>query len=92
MRIAGRVAAVMAAAIMVGAVPAASAQDDRPERARQRAEEMQRRREALRARQEELRRARQEMRRGPMASEAFTAVAKLGRQGTLPKWTPLPPA
>ena len=83
MRIAGRVAAVMAAAIMAGAVPAASAQDDRPERSRQRAEEVQRRREALRARQEELRRARQEMRRGPMASEAFTAVAKLGRQGTL---------
>jgi hypothetical protein len=83
MRIAGRVAAVVAAAIMAGAVPPAHAQDDRPERGRQRAEEVQRRRDALRARQEELRRVRQEMRRGPMATEPFTAMAKLGRQGTL---------
>ena len=83
MRIAGTVVAVMAAAIMAGAVPAARAQDDRAERGRQRSEEILRRREALRARQEELRRARQEMRRGPVATEPFTAMAKLGRQGTL---------
>jgi len=83
MRIAGRVAAVMAAAIMAGAVPPADAQDDSTGRGRQRTEEVQRRREALRVRQEELRRVRQEIRRGPMAIEPFTAMAKLGRQGTL---------
>lgn len=83
MRISACAAAFMAAAIMAGAVPVEGGQDDRAERGRQRAEEMLRRREALRARQEELRRARQEVRRGPVATEPFTAVARLGREGTL---------
>jgi hypothetical protein len=83
MRTSAWAAAFMAAAIVAGAMPAESGQGDRTERARQRTEEMQRRREALRARQDELRRARQDMRRGPMATEPFTAMARLGREGTL---------
>ena len=82
MRIGAGVAALLAVAIISGVVPAESAQDDRAERGRGRSEEMLRRREALRERQEELRRARQAARRGPMASEPFTALVRLGRQGT----------
>jgi hypothetical protein len=73
MRIAAGVAAVLAAAVMATAWPAEGGQR----------EEVLRRREALRQRQEELRRARLEARRGPMASEPFTALAKIGRQGAL---------
>jgi len=89
------VVAMMAAAVIAGASPAESAQrgpgrgdalaaqDDRAAQIRQRREELLRRREAVRQRQEELRRARQEVRRGPMASAPFTAMAKIGRQGSL---------
>jgi hypothetical protein len=73
MRIAAGVAAVLAAAVLASVAPAEGGQR----------EELQRRREALRQRQEELRRARVEARRGPMATEPFTALAKIGRQGTL---------
>src|SRR5262245_54277914 len=66
--------AVAAAAILAGsAMPAQSGQNP----------EIQRRREALRERREELRRQRQEARQGPTASEPFTAMAKIGRQGAL---------
>lgn len=80
MKIAAGLAALLAAAIVAGAVPAESGQRGDIEKRR---EEIQRRREALRERQAELRRARQEARRGPMASQPFTAVAKIGRQGAL---------
>jgi len=73
MRIAAGVAAVLAAAVMASVAPAEGGQR----------EELLRRREALRQRQEELRRARLEARRGPMATEPFTALAKIGLQGTL---------
>ena len=74
MRIAAAVTAFVAAIIVAGVTPADSGQ-------RPNSEEMQRRREAMRERREVLRRERQEARRGPMASEPFTAVAKIGRQG-----------
>jgi hypothetical protein len=87
MTIASTVAAVLAAALMAGAAPAESGQRGDPDARR---EEIQRRRDALRERQgelrqrqEELRRARLEARRGPMASEPYTAVVKIGRQGAL---------
>jgi hypothetical protein len=83
MKIGAAAAALLAAVIVTGAVPAESGQSDRDARVRARAEEVQRRREALRERQAELRRMRQQARRGPMASEPFTALARLGRQGTL---------
>ena len=73
MRIAAGVAALLAAAVLASVAPAEGGQR----------EELQRRREVLRQRQEELRRARVEARRGPMATEPFTALAKIGRQGTL---------
>jgi hypothetical protein len=82
MRIGAGVAALLTVAIMTGVVPAESAQDDSAAKGRGRSEEALRRREALRERQAELRRVRQAARRGPMASEPFTAVAKIGRQGT----------
>jgi hypothetical protein len=82
MRIGAGAAALLTIAILAGVVPAASAQDDRAAKGGGRSEEILRRREALRERQEQLRRARQEARRGPMASEPFTALAKIGRQGT----------
>jgi DUF4097 and DUF4098 domain-containing protein YvlB len=75
MRIGALAAAVAAAAIVAGVLPAESGQ-------RNNREDLQRRREQLRERQAELRRQRQEARRGPMVSEPFTAVARLGRQGT----------
>ena len=80
MKIAASVAAILAAAIVASAVPAESGQRGDVGARR---EEIQRRREALRERQAELRRARQEARRGPMATEPFTALAKIGRQGNL---------
>jgi hypothetical protein len=83
MKIGAAAAALLAAVIVAGAVPAESGQNDRDAKVRGRAEEVQRRREALRQRQSELRRVRQQARRGPMASEPFTALARLGRQGTL---------
>jgi hypothetical protein len=80
-------AAVIAAVIMAGVAPADSGQRAQGDGVRPRREQMledlQRRREQLRERQEELRRRRQAVRRGPMASEPFTALAKIGRQGTL---------
>jgi hypothetical protein len=57
--------------------------DGRAASARARRDALLRRREVLRQRQDELRRSRQEARRGPMASEPFTALARIGRQGTL---------
>jgi hypothetical protein len=82
MRIGAGAAAFLAAAIVAGALPAESGQNDPGDRSRARSAEMQRRREALRERQAELRRLRQEARRGPVASEPFTAQARLGRQGS----------
>jgi hypothetical protein len=79
-------AAVLITAIMAGAIPVESAQRGTTElerRREQRREEILRRREQLRERQQELRRAREIARRGPMATEPFTALAKLGREGTL---------
>ena len=69
-------AALMAATLLAGVVPAESGQGNR-------SGDVLRRREQLRERQEELRRQRREARRGPMASEPFTAMARIGRQGTL---------
>jgi len=80
MKIAVGVAVILAAALVAGAVPAESGQRGDIDARR---EEIQRRREALRERQAELRRARQEARRGPVATQPFTAVAKIGRQGAL---------
>jgi DUF4097 and DUF4098 domain-containing protein YvlB len=88
------VAAVVAAGLLAGTPPAESgqranpdaplaAQGDTGERGRARRDDVLRRRQALRERQDELRRARQAARRGPMSSEPFTAVARIGRQGTL---------
>ena len=82
MRIGAGAAALLTVVIMAGVLPAESAQDDSAAKGRGRSEDVLRRREALRERQEELRRARQAARRGPMASEPFTAVAKIGRQGS----------
>ncbi|HEV8394477.1 MAG TPA: DUF4097 family beta strand repeat-containing protein [Vicinamibacterales bacterium] len=79
MRIAAAVTALLVAAVIAGATPAESGQRGGVEA---RHEEIQRRREALRQRQELLRRARQDARRGPMASAPFTALAKIGRQGS----------
>lgn len=87
MTIASTVAAVLAAALLAGAVPAESGQREEPGARR---DGIQRRRDALRERQRELRqrqeewrRARLEARRGPMASEPYSAVAKIDRDGTL---------
>ena len=81
------IAALMAAIIMAGAVPADSGQrgqgDGIGERRAQMRDEVLRRRQQMRERQEELRRMRQAARRGPMATEPFTALARIGRQGTL---------
>jgi hypothetical protein len=82
MKIGAAAAMLLAAVLGAGAVPAESGQNNRDTKVRGRAEEVQRRREALRERQAELRRVRQQVRRGPMASEPFTALARLGRQGT----------
>jgi DUF4097 and DUF4098 domain-containing protein YvlB len=79
-------AAVIAAVIIGGVLPADSgqrAQGGGIVPREQLREDLLRRRERLRERQEELRRLRQQVRRGPMASEPFTALAKIGRQGTL---------
>jgi hypothetical protein len=76
MKIGTAVSALLAAVVIAGVAPAESGQKPGTE-------ELQRRREAIRERRDELRRARQAARRGPMASEPFTAVAKIGRQGTL---------
>ena len=75
MKIGGIGAAILTAIVIAGVAPAESGQ-------RGPSDEIQRRREAMRERREELRRARQAARRGPTASEPFTAVAKIGRQGT----------
>lgn len=80
MKIAVGIAAILAATLVAGAVPAESGQRGDIDARR---EELQRRRESLRERQAELRRARQEARRGPMATQPFTATATIGRQGTL---------
>jgi hypothetical protein len=74
MRISAVVAAALAVSLLAGVVPAESGQGG--------SDDTRRRREQLRERQEELRRQRQAARRGPMVSEPFTAVAKIGRQGT----------
>jgi len=60
--------------------PAVQAQSDAIQAKRA---EILRRREAVRQRQDEMRKRRQVARRGPMASESFTWVGKIGRQGTL---------
>jgi hypothetical protein len=81
------IAALMAAIIMAGVVPADSGQrgqgDGIGDRRAQMRDEVLRRRQQMRERQEELRRMRQAARRGPMATEPFTALARIGRQGTL---------
>jgi hypothetical protein len=80
-------AAVLAALIIGGVGPAHGGQraqgDGVGPRREQLREDVLRRRQQLRERQEELRRRRQVARRGPMASEPFTALAKIGRAGTL---------
>ena len=95
MTIARAAAALTIAALTAGIAPAAGAQQPsdpaavsaaaqaKADSVRARRDEILRRREALRQRQEELRRRRQAARRGPMASEFFTWVGKIGRQGTL---------
>ena len=87
MKNASAVAAVLAAVLVAGTAPAESGQRGSPDARR---EDVQRRRDALRERtaelrqrQEALRRARLEARRGPMASEPYAMVAKIGRQGSL---------
>jgi hypothetical protein len=80
-------AAVITAVLMAGVAPAHAGQrgpgDGIETRREQMREQALRRREQLRERQEELRRQREAARRGPMASEPFTAMAKIGREGTL---------
>jgi DUF4097 and DUF4098 domain-containing protein YvlB len=92
MTISRALATVLTVAAMAAAAPPMLAQGggttqepggDRGAEVRARRDELQRRREAVRQRQDELRRARQVVRRGPMASEPFTAVARIGREGTL---------
>ena len=94
MTIARAAAALTIVALTAGIAPAAGAQQPsdpaavsaaqaKADSVRARRDEILRRREALRQRQEELRRRRQAARRGPMASEFFTWVGKIGRQGTL---------
>jgi hypothetical protein len=94
MRMSRAVAAALTVAAIAAAAPrpllaqrgdAGTTQDggtDRAAEGRAQRDELLRRREALRQRQDELRRARQVARRGPMASEPFTAVARIGRDGT----------
>ena len=95
MTISRAAAALTIVALTAGIAPAAGAQQPsdpaavsaaaqaKADSVRPRRDEILRRREALRQRQEELRRRRQAARRGPMASEFFTWVGKIGRQGTL---------
>jgi len=95
MTISRAAAALTIVALTAGIAPAAGAQQPsdpaavsaaaqaKADSVRARRDEIIRRREALRQRQDELRRRRQAARRGPMASEFFTWVGKIGRQGTL---------